>query len=70
MAKKESQDRKVFSMEVLEFETPDGGTDHRIEIEGGYAGLDIRFSSTVDQIRDFFTQKRNPGERRHLKSVR
>lgn len=50
--------RLVFSVNVYELDTPDGGIDHRVEVSGNYGGLNLRFSSTVDEIRDFFTKKR------------
>jgi hypothetical protein len=53
---------KLVSVVLSEIAAPDDGIDHEISVEGGYGGLDIKFSATFDQIRDFFTQKRKKRE--------
>jgi hypothetical protein len=50
--------RLIFGMNVYEVDMPDGSVDHKIEVNGNLGGLNLQFSSTVDQIRDFFTKKR------------
>lgn len=50
--------RLIFGMNVYEVDMPDGGVDHRIEVSGNYGGLNLQFSSTLDQVRDFFTRRR------------
>ena len=54
--------RLVFSMNVYEVDTQDGGVDHRIEVTGNYGGLNLQYAATVDQIRTFFTKKREKGK--------
>ena len=50
--------------------TQDGATDHEIEADITYAGLEVKFTTTFDQVREFFTQKRTPGQKAKLKSVK
>lgn len=50
--------KQLVSVVLKEVPTPDAETDHEISIEGKYGGLDVKFSATFDQIREFFTQKR------------
>lgn len=64
-----SAPRLVFSMNVHEIDLADGGVDHRIEVKGNYGGLNLQYSATVDQIRKFFTERRESAERK-LKSVK
>lgn len=47
----------IFSVDILELED-DKGKDHQIKVQGSYGGLNVQFESTVDQIRDFFTKRR------------
>jgi len=61
--------KKLFSVDVFEFDTEDGGKDHSIEVHGGYGGLNIQFETTVDQVRKFFAEKREAGEKAKLKAV-
>lgn len=58
MSSTKEEKRLVFSFEVYEFDTADGGVDHKIEVVGNYGGLNLQFTSTVDQVRDFFTKRR------------
>lgn len=54
----EKTEKKLFSLDIFEFETEDGGVDHRVEVRGNYKGLGVQFDATIDQIRAFFTEKR------------
>lgn len=54
--------KQLLSVVLNEIPAPDDGIDHEISIEGRYGGLDVKFSSTFDQIREFFTQKRESRE--------
>lgn len=61
--------KKVASLHIYEIPTDDGVTDYEVVAEANYAGLKVEFVTTFDQVREFFTQKRVPGKRAHLKSV-
>ena len=59
----EKAGRKVFSVHINEHET-EKGVDHLIAVEASYGGLDLRFKSTIDQVREFFTERRVEGKGR------
>ena len=61
---------KVAAVNIYEVKTADGGTDHELEFEGSWNGLDVRFKTTFDQVREFFTQRREEGESKPLRSVK
>ena len=66
----ETKDRKkVASLHIYEIPTQDGAVDHEVVLEGNYAGLELKFTTTFDQVREFFTQKRATGQKARLKSV-
>jgi len=54
----------VASINVFEFETADGNRDHMAEVQVGIGGLNVKYDATFDQIRDFFTKRREqkPGK--------
>ena len=54
---KQPAERRVLSVTVYEY-TTEAGIDHRVAVEGNYGGLDVKFESTIDQIREFFTERR------------
>jgi len=54
----ESKRHLVASINVFEIETADGGRDHLAEVQVGVGGLNVKFDATFDQIRDFFTKRR------------
>lgn len=62
--------KKVVSFHIYEIPTKDGGVDHEIEADIVYAGLSVNFTTTFDQVREFFTQKRAPGSKATLKAVK
>lgn len=70
MAEKTEKRKKVMSFHIYEVPTQDGATDHEIEADITYAGLEVKFTTTFDQVREFFTQKRTPGQKAKLKSVK
>jgi hypothetical protein len=51
-------EKRILSIEVFEVETPDG-SDHRIEVMGNHAGLELKYQATIDEIRRFFTEERS-----------
>lgn len=61
---------QVMSITLNEVPTMDGVVDHELEIEGGYGGLEIKFKTTFDKIRTFFTQQRERGKKASLRSVK
>jgi len=62
--------KRVLSVILNEVPTVDKAVDHEIEIEGGYGGLEVKFKTTFDDIRNFFTQKREKGSKSRLQSVK
>jgi hypothetical protein len=54
----------VASINVFEIETVDGTRDHLAEVQVGIGGLNVKYDATFDQIRDFFTKRREqkPGK--------
>ena len=54
----------VASINVFEIETADGNRDHMAEVQVGIGGLNVKYDATFDQIRDFFTKRREqkPGK--------
>ena len=65
----ETKERKLVDLQVTEFETHDGGKDHRITISAKAGSMLFQFNTTVDNIRKFFTENRKRNEARKLKSV-
>lgn len=59
----------IFSVRVMEYQTEDGGKDHRIRMEGSFGGLSIHLNTTIDQIRRFFSEKRERGKKANLSVV-
>jgi len=67
---KMSDKKQVLSITLNEISTPDSTTDHEVRIEGEYAGLEVKFKTTFDEVRAFFTQKREKDQRAKLQSVK
>lgn len=68
---KMTEDKKqLVSITLNEVPTKDGAIDHEVEVEGGYGGLEVRFKTTFDRIRAFFTQQREKGQKASLRSVK
>ena len=59
----------VASINVFEIETADGIRDHLAEVQVGIGGLNVKFDATFDQIRDFFTKRREAAQREKVKLV-
>jgi DNA-directed RNA polymerase subunit M/transcription elongation factor TFIIS len=55
--------KRLVSVTLHEVSTADYETDHELEIEGEYAGLEVRFKTTFDDIRTFFTKRREAASR-------
>jgi hypothetical protein len=53
--------RAVFKLEVVPIED-----DHRVDITWNQGGIDVKVGATLNEVRDFFTRKREP-RRRPLK---
>lgn len=54
--------RTLATVAVRETPSSDGTTDHELEVAGSYGGLDLKFSTTFDEIREFFTRRRERRE--------
>lgn len=52
--------KKVFSLEVTQLEGED--EDYVVEASANYGGLTLTFEKTVDEIRRFFTERRDKEE--------
>lgn len=61
--------KKLLSFHIFEVPTKDGAKDHEVEVEGTWGGLDLKYTTTFDKIREFFTQKREEGKPATLRSV-
>jgi len=61
--------KRVVSFSIYEIPTKDGAFDHEIEADVSFSGLDIRYNTTFDKVREFFTQKREKGKKASLKVV-
>lgn len=59
----------VASINVFEIETADGIRDHLAEMQVGIGGLNVKFDATFDQIRDFFTKRREAAQKGKVKLV-
>lgn len=69
VAETKRERKQIASIHIYEVPTRDGATDHEVVVEGNYAGLELKFTTTFDQVREFFTQKRATGQKARLKSV-
>jgi len=69
---KTDQRKKLLSFHV--YEIPAGsGVDHEVEVEGSWGGMDLKYKTTFDKVREFFTQRREGLEEKKesgLKSVK
>lgn len=54
--------KRVASVVLNEIPTSDGAVDHEVVIEGSYGGLEIKFDTTFDRVRDFFTKRREKAQ--------
>lgn len=59
-------ERRLLTLEVDEYTTEDGVKDQAISVRGSIGGLTLQFDTTVDQIREFFQEKREEGEEASL----
>ena len=55
--------KQLASITVNEVPTLDDAIDHEVNIEGAYGGLEVKFNTTFDKIRTFFTQEREKGKK-------
>jgi hypothetical protein len=67
---KDARIGRVLSFHIYEISTPDGGRDHEVEVEGSWNGLDVHFKTTIDKVREFFTQRRVEGHKTPLEVVK
>lgn len=65
-----SDKKRLVSFALNEIPTPDNALDHEIEFEGGYGGLEIKFNTTFDRVRTFFTKQREKGKKAELKTLK
>ena len=61
--KMSEEKKRVLSVVLSEVPTDDEAVDHEVMVESSYGGLDIKFNTTFDKVRDFFTQKREKGKK-------
>lgn len=62
--------KHIMSFHIYEVPTKDGARDHEIEVEAAMGGLNLRYNTTFDKVREFFTQKRETGKPATLKAVK
>jgi hypothetical protein len=70
VAEKTNGRKKLMSFHIYEVPTSDGATDHEIEADIGYSGFELKFTTTFDKVRDFFTRRRTPGQKANLTAVK
>lgn len=68
--KSERVGKKVMSLHIYEISTPDGGRDHEVEVEGSWGGAEVKFKTTIDKVREFFTKRRVEGHKAPLEVVK
>lgn len=61
--------RNLVSFDIDEVESESGDVDHVVSVSARYGGMNVAVSATLDQIRDFFTKKRERVKRTDLKAV-
>lgn len=72
MSEQRARDRRrnIVSFDIDEVETENGGADHLVSVSASYGGMNIAVQATLDQIRDFFTKKREHSSKKtDLKAV-
>lgn len=62
--------KQLLSVVLNEVPTPDGVVDHEVSIQGAYGGLELKYDTTFDKVRTFFTQKREEGRKAELAAVK
>ena len=70
MAETKTERKRVVSIHVYEIPTKDGARDHEVEVETSIGGLELKYATTFDKVREFFTEKRKEGEPAKLKCVK
>jgi len=70
MAEKVVDRKHVASCKIYEVPTADGARDHEVELEISMSGLAVRYNTTFDQVRRFFTETREKGKAADLKVVK
>jgi len=73
MAEKTDRAKKLL-MSFHIYEVPvEEGVDHEVEVEGSWGGMNLKYKTTFDKVREFFTQRREKtqeeGKAPSLKSV-
>jgi hypothetical protein len=58
MAKKDGK-KRIASLEIYEIDLEDGEKDYQIEVGAAHGALNLTFAATVDEIRRFFTERRD-----------
>ena len=67
---KMAEKKPVVCVTLAEVTAPDKAIDHEIAVEGSYRGLEVKFATTFDELREFFTQRREKGKRAAIRSVK
>lgn len=62
MAKNKKGRKRIASLEVYEVDLGEGEKDYQLELSAAYGALDLSFAATVDEIRQFFTERRERKE--------
>jgi len=62
--------KKVMSFHIFDIPTKDGARDHQVEAEVVVGGLNLQYTTTFDQVREFFTRQRERGQQAKLKAVK
>jgi hypothetical protein len=68
--KKMAEKTLLMSFHIYETPTKDGAKDHSVEVEACYAGLNLKYETTFDKVRKFFTEMREKGKTASLKALK
>jgi len=56
--------RKIASLEIFEVDLGDGEKDYKVEVSASHGALNLSFAATVDEIRQYFTERRERSEKK------
>ena len=61
-------ERKVLSIDVFEVPDTGAGKDYRVFMTGNHGGLTMKYETTINDVREFFTEFKHKNDK-SLKEV-
>lgn len=58
MAEENKAEKLVAAFSINEVQRSDGTKDHKIDAQVGLGAFNMKWEATFDQVRDFFTKRR------------